>query len=111
MIENKDIISIKDNILDLLDKMSYIELQALGLFIVKATDNKYKLSYGINDNNKRIYTRTHLLCYILQIAYDEDELPIIRYDNLFTLENVILGFSFFQFADSIKDEINNYYCI
>ena len=111
MIDSNSINKLKENIFVYIEKMSYVQIHAIGLYIANLIGSENMTNGVVNkgtEDEMIIYRRSDIIHAIHSIINREDT-DFNKYLDLHTINVAIMGINLYAKAYLSKDVISQYY--
>ena len=111
MINNESVLRVKNFILDCLDNMTNVQVQAVGVYIANIIGAE-EMTHGVanvgSENEMVIYRRSDIVHAINKIA-NSDESDFNKHLDLTSIQTILVGMDLFARAYQNRKTINSYY--
>ena len=111
MIDSNSINSLKNSIMFYIEKMSYIQIHAIGLYIANLIGSENITNGVVNkgtEDEMIIYRRSDII-YAINLIINREDTDFNKYLDLHTINVAIMGINLFAKAYLSKDVISQYY--
>ena len=111
MIDSNSINSLKNSIMFYIEKMSYIQIHGIGLYIANLIGSDNITNGVVNkgtEDEMIIYRRSDII-YAINLIINREDTDFNKYLDLHSISVAILGINLFAKAYLSKDVISQYY--
>lgn len=111
MINNESVLRVKNFILDCLEKMTNVQVQAVGIYIANIIGAE-EMTHGVanegSENEMVIYRRSDIVHAVNKIA-NSNESNFNKHVDLVGIQTILVGMDLFARAYQNRKTINSYY--
>ena len=111
MIDNESVLRVKNFIMDCLEKMSYVQIHAVGIYLASIIGAE-EMTHGVvnagKENEMVIYRRSDIVHAVYKIV-NSDESDFNKHLDLMSVQTILVGMDLFGKAYRNRKEINSYY--
>ena len=111
MINNESVLCVKNFILDCLDNMTNVQVQAVGVYIANIIGAE-EMTHGVvnegSENEMVIYRRSDIVHAVNKIA-NSNESDFNKHLDLTSIQTILVGMDLFARAYQNRKAINSYY--
>lgn len=111
MINKESVLCIKNFILDCLEKMSYVQIHAVGIYLASVIGAE-EMTHGVAnegcENEMVIYRRSDIVHAVYKIV-NSDESDFNKHLDLMGVQTILVGMDLFARAYQNRKEIDSYY--